>query len=79
MPLTRHPLDDFLRHGGTVFAALEALIEKFNAKAFDLLSSSLGDLLLDRAPTEFDLGKVARQNRPRLLQFRIVQGLALLR
>src|SRR5439155_4412045 len=68
MPFARHALDDFLRYRRIVCAAFETFIEQFDSKVRDLLTRALGDLFLDFAAPELDIGNCGRQNGPGLFQ-----------
>ena len=71
MSLTRHALDDFLGYRRIVCAAFETFIEQFDSKVRDLLTRALGDLFLDFAAPELDVGNCGRQNRTGFLQLLI--------
>ena len=68
MPLTRHPLNNFLRDSGIVLAALESFVEQFNSEIGNLLSSAFGNLFFDFATTEFNVRNRRGQNRAAFLQ-----------
>src|SRR5438477_560864 len=55
VPFTRHPLNNFLRDGRIVLAALESFVEQFNSEIGNLLSSAFGNLFFDFATPEFNV------------------------
>src|SRR5437868_302948 len=68
MSLTRHALNDFLRDGGIVLAALESFVEQFNSEIGNLLSSAFCNLFFDFATPEFNVRNCRGQDRAAFFQ-----------
>src|SRR6266478_5079281 len=73
MSLTRHALDDFLRNGWVIFAALETLIEQFDSEIGNFLPGPFRNLFLNFAAPEFNVRDRAGQNRAAFFQFLVAQ------
>src|SRR5205814_7828421 len=68
MPLARHALNDFLGDRWIVFAALETFIEQFDSEIGNLFPGAFGNLFLNFAPPELNIGNCAVQYRAAFFQ-----------